>query len=556
MRFWLLLVSALLGASVIADGAARPMVLPSPIELDTREAHDLITPLRFDAERYSALKDVRGSVILRGFPINRTVSADLLLERFDVLPSNASVVIGSDVGDIPIERPDVVLLRGTIDGQTKSSVYLGLSPWGCNGWLMLDDDLYFVSAGSRTNNRSLHIYRVEDMPSYWLRSDWFCDADSLLPNGLAGHTNSDVVIADDCGGKLASVAVETDWEFTGSLFGGNTSASGAYVVTLFGAVDFIYRRDFGVAVNVPYMRLWSNSNDPWNQNNTSNQLDQFRTYWTQNMQNIYRTVAHFLSGRALGGGVAWMSVLCNYGYGYGLSANLAGFFPPGLEPGPNNWDPFVVTHEIGHNFGAPHTHEMFPPVDTCGLGCNDPPFVGTIMSYCHICPGGMSNIRLEFHPRTIEVVQNYLRGVGCLSSAVLTCNVALQEYQGTAPLMGYVELRKSGTGDLEALRSVVYQDGRFGMNSPLLCEHDVSVKFPTFLRKTIPSVMILPPETILNFAMLNGDANNDNVVDIRDLNIMLSRFGMTGQGDVNYNGVVDVSDISVVLINFGLAGDF
>ncbi|MEP0767356.1 MAG: hypothetical protein HRF45_12565 [Fimbriimonadia bacterium] len=554
MKLWMLLLSVVLAISVCGSGTSRSAVLPSPIKLDTREAHDLLTPLTFDAERYAVLKEARGNVTLRDFPISRTVSADLLLERFEVLPSNAAVVIGSELGDIPTERPDVVLLRGTIDGLAKSSVYLGLSPWGCNGWLMIEDDMYFLSAGSRTNNKSLHIYRVKDMPGYWFQSDWFCDADSLLPRGLSDQTN-DVVIADDCGGKLCSIAVETDWEFTGSLFGGNTNASGAYVTTLFGAVDFIYRRDFGVAVNVPYMRLWSNSNDPWNQNNTSNQLNQFRTYWTQNMQQIYRNIAHFLSGRALGGGVAWLGVLCDYGYGYGLSANLAGSFPPGLEPGPNNWDPFVVTHEIGHNFGAPHTHEMFPPVDTCGLGCNDPPFVGTIMSYCHICPGGMSNIHLEFHPRTIEVVQNYLRGISCLSSAVLTCNVALQEYQGTAPLMGYVEFRKPGTGELESLRSVVYQNGTFGLNTSMLCEHDFSVKFPTFLRKTIPSVMILPPETILNFAMLNGDANNDNVVDIRDINIVLSRFGLTGQGDVNYNGVVDVADLSVMLINFGLVGD-
>jgi len=115
-----------------------------------------------------------------------------------------------------------------------------------------------------------------------------------------------------------------------------------------------------------------------------------------------RSAAHFLSGRALGGGVAYVEALCYPEYDYGLSANLSGFFPYPVENNnAQNWDLMVMAHELGHNFGAPHTHDMSPPVDGCAFGdCSVVPN-GTIMSYCHLCDGGLANVRMELHTRTV-----------------------------------------------------------------------------------------------------------------------------------------------------------
>ncbi len=49
-----------------------------------------------------------------------------------------------------------------------------------------------------------------------------------------------------------------------------------------------------------------------------------------------------------------------------------------------------------------------------------------------------------------------------------------------------------------------------------------------------------------------GDANDDNVVDVNDLNVVLSNFGGSGPGDVNGDGIVDVNDLNLVLSGFGL----
>jgi hypothetical protein len=84
-----------------------------------------------------------------------------------------------------------------------------------------------------------------------------------------------------------------------------------------------------------------------------------------------------------------------------------------------NWDFVVVAHELGHNFGASHTHSYCPPLDNCYSNCDGMTTCtqGTLMSYCHLC-GGMANIRLEFHPFIAEVMRSNVAS-SCLADATL-----------------------------------------------------------------------------------------------------------------------------------------
>ena len=49
-----------------------------------------------------------------------------------------------------------------------------------------------------------------------------------------------------------------------------------------------------------------------------------------------------------------------------------------------------------------------------------------------------------------------------------------------------------------------------------------------------------------------GDANGDGAVDLQDLNLLLSDFGLESTGgDLNGDGVVDLQDLNLLLQHFG-----
>jgi hypothetical protein len=74
----------------------------------------------------------------------------------------------------------------------------------------------------------------------------------------------------------------------------------------------------------------------------------------------------------------------------------------------------VFAHETGHNFGTHHTHNWCPvPLDECAPAAYFGPCQtqqtcipnGTLMSYCHLCSGGMDNIYPYFHQACVDVMR-------------------------------------------------------------------------------------------------------------------------------------------------------
>ncbi|HEY3122591.1 MAG TPA: M12 family metallo-peptidase, partial [Thermoanaerobaculia bacterium] len=148
------------------------------------------------------------------------------------------------------------------------------------------------------------------------------------------------------------------------------------------------------------------------------------------------------SGKPVTGGIAWLGVLCasdffqggHWGGAYGVD-QVNGNYPANL------WDLISSAHEMGHNFGSPHTHCFSPPIDMCysgEAGCysgpvvNPGPLGGTIMSYCHLLQGGFANIDLRFHQRCItEKMLPEINSVACLGTIVGLAPVATLFYTVT-----------------------------------------------------------------------------------------------------------------------------
>ncbi len=313
-----------------------------------------------------------------------------------------------------VQVPAPAAWHGCVAGAPDARVYVGAGADGLvAGLIQITNDTWWIASPPRNAAGPALISHERAFEGFDL-SGLRCHTDELAVtgDGEAGAGNGSTALTEPC--REIRIAVETDTEFLANLFGGNITKASQYTTLLIGAMSEIYTRDVNARLPMTYLRLWDGP-DVWTQDGSiSAQLTQFRDYWNTSMGAVRRDDAHLLSGRNLGGGIAWLPGLCG-SFAYAVSANLGGSFPYPLQDHSDaNWDPMVVAHETGHNFGAPHTHDGYAsPPDGCGTGDCSLAFQGTIMSYCHTCAGGMANISLAFHPMSIGSMSGHLNGVGC-----------------------------------------------------------------------------------------------------------------------------------------------
>jgi len=393
-------------AGLLPDGAAGPVLPAARLEIDEAAWQEI------DRHAVAWIDQV---------PLSDGSSVDLRLSRVDPFTADARIVVVQDDGrgglvEREIERPQLSAWAGEVSGRPGSRAFIARSAAGLHGYIQFDGHTEIISSGESGLGLDPMIADASAMPvaapicSEPPPMDPADDLDNQAPE-FTGYA-----LTGPC--RQLPVAVDTDQELL-AKFSGNTRNASGYVATLFAAMADIYARDFNIRPSVCYLRWWTTT-DPWTSTSTSTQLSQFRTYWNTNMRSTPRSLATLLCGRSLGGGVAWLNATCastaGSGYGYSVSADLSGSFPYPLQSqNANNWDIIVTSHELGHNMSANHTHDI--GVDDCytasGLGACTQRLQGTIMSYCHLCSGGMSNINLNFDGTNIATVVSYMAGRSC-----------------------------------------------------------------------------------------------------------------------------------------------
>jgi hypothetical protein len=229
-----------------------------------------------------------------------------------------------------------------------------------------------------------------------------------------------------------TVAVDTDNELMLQKFSDDTTSATNYVAALIAAMNVIYERDLNIRLlqGTTFLRV-STTADPYTQTGSgasSAQLSEFSNYWSANHAGITRGLAMLLSGKSSNSfsssGIAWLTGLCSTSIGYSFSQVFKFNGSTGAT------DAFVVGHELGHNFGSPHTHCYSPVIDNCynlENGCysgatacpasttiNGVSAKGTLMSYCHLLGGGCTADKV-FHSRTVDLI------TGVITPRIGTC---------------------------------------------------------------------------------------------------------------------------------------
>ena len=430
-------------APVFVPETTRPVVRPTAPRVDpqaVRRATMQVVPrplrrhlsvIEVDTtalESFSA----RGGGVLRGFPVDPSRAFDLVLQPSAALaavPSVDQIVVGAhgELASIPTP-PRGIFLSGQVLGDPDSTAFLASSAAGTFGFVQSEGTTWIISSGPYDSGLPTVAYNATDLPAGWIDPpQWMCETFEA-PADMPAVGDGGVAGSQPC--RQFRIAFETDHEYL-LKFGGNAEAASGYIATVAGALTTIFERDLNARLAASYVRLWNTPSDPWGQSTLTAQLNEFRTVWSNTMGGVQRDLAHFVSGRNLGGGVADLPGLCSgSSFGYGLSTGINGSFPtPLVDNSDQNWDIYLIAHEVGHNFGGVHTHSLLPPVDGCGstpADCSNAA-QGTLMSYCGFCAGGIANIALEFHPTNVSSMANYLAGRPCDYSGPARAPVATSD---------------------------------------------------------------------------------------------------------------------------------
>ncbi len=244
-----------------------------------------------------------------------------------------------------------------------------------------------------------------------------------LSDGHKGGTNRSMT------GNCVEIYVEADYDAYVKN-GSSVPNTEEWVAELWNEVITLYENE-DIPVAVSDVLIYT-APDPYaGMNSTIAVLNAFRAHIDTLDYN--GRLAHFISTRSLGGGVAYVNVLCSNSYQVAVSASLS----TNIIPVPTySWNVEVVTHEMGHNMGSSHTHKCVwngnsTQIDDCGNewafnnnqtpegnACFDEenpilPEKGTIMSYCHLISGIGIDFNLGFGQQPGDLIRSKYENATC-----------------------------------------------------------------------------------------------------------------------------------------------
>lgn len=357
------------------------------------------------------------SVRIRSWPVAPGDHRAIRLERRSVYAAGARLFEVGEHGLRALPRSPRIHFFGAIEDEADSGVLLVLDPRsGQLSGVTVSQGLSFdLEASDPAEPRAVRVVASHERTAA-LDPSWDCGGDRLeLPDTPRYESSTGPGRAEaKSGGTLeAVVAIDTDTELLSQKFGNSTAAAADYIADLFAAMNVMYERDLDLRLlqGTTYLRTGS---DPYVQNSGGSasgaELNEFGNYWKTHYQSVDRALAAMLSGKSpssnSASGIAWIGGLCSSTYGYSFSKVFKINYLSG--------DAKIVGHELGHNFGSPHTHCYSPPIDQCisqGGSCYSGPTScpggpGTVMSYCHLVGCGST---LNFHPTAVNrILDNYV----------------------------------------------------------------------------------------------------------------------------------------------------
>lgn len=387
--------------------------------------------------------------------------ADLQLVRTpSVFDANTQFLVNTKNGKMPFRVRPISSYKGTVNGDPSTAVTLHYSEGNLVGFVQHADGKRTVIgidySARAVNGATPHVVADEAASVEPLNLSTFnCGAD-LLPVDQKGAVTSMLIPSSIEKGespqqkplkelKLAVALREDVDSFVKLRYGWTEEQLAQHFTKIVAAMSQAYEEDLNTRLYISYMLIYT-EDAPSGYFNTGSDpgalLEEFSLDWSSGYGQVDRAAAHlytlkkpvggtYVGGIAYGGQAGSRLCVKDHRGAYGVSTidMRANEEIPGDPTRANAfvWDVFVAAHEIGHNVGAPHTHNCFwsPPVDTCQLksdntdACYDTPVprrvrLGTIMSYCHLVNG--STTPLTFGSRVAERMRTWVDASSCIGA--------------------------------------------------------------------------------------------------------------------------------------------
>ena len=395
------------------------------------------------------------SLIVTGFPAGPSHGATVRFERMEIYAPGTHLYVIGAAGKQEVPRSNLIFLRGySDDGSVR--IALSFNPDGSfDSGSGEGPDGSFVLGGAVTASgavglaaKSLEMATPAGAKLNFTCGNEFENLDARGLNKLLQHSTVSSITAPTAAShalRIATVAVDTDTAFMSNLFSNSQPNATNWIAKMFNAMNTMYERDLlvnlkqgttifrTVPASDPYASGGAFPVTAFPANSTD--LNNFGANWAANETGVSRTFATLLSGKGpcssgcSASGIAWVGRYCQTASSGGSYSLVMLFSNISFDPN-GAIAARLDGHELGHNFGASHTHctdisngnspVATNTIDQCyngeaGSGCyagatscpaSGPGApAGTIMSYCNVkgCGSGGQNV-LQFHPTQINDV--------------------------------------------------------------------------------------------------------------------------------------------------------
>lgn len=332
-----------------------------------------------------------------------------------------------------------VYYRGMVKGDRNSLVSFNFFENELNG-IITTSQFGNIVIGKLTSKDNLKDYIVYSDQQLKISNDFECQTKDDNVQLITNSSNTSLSNTTKC--------VSMYFELRNNLFVLNDNdvvKTTNWMTSVFNNVQTLFAND-GITVSIKNIFIWTES-DPYDSDTSFGYLTQFNEQTPFFNADLGQLIGADIG--SLGGVAADVNGLCtseNYSYS---DVDFA------FETVPTySWTLFVISHEMGHLLGSPHTHACFwngnnTAIDNCspvyegskseGFPClTNPPTLpsitekGTIMSYCHLISSIGINFLNGFGPQPKEAIHNAINSQNCLSAdCKVLCNNTISSIEAS-----------------------------------------------------------------------------------------------------------------------------